>query len=312
VKKGQPTARREMEPIDAYLPTDSEMVAVLNVQQLAKSNYFQQNLLKELARPLDSLRKATSFDPLTAIERVVVAMSPGDWDHPLIVIQGPETLPQELINWAASQEGVRQKDEIVRGVGLHRIYVFPDKVKDEPTYGAILQASPFSVVLSTNKVRVLEAISRTIRRTEVRFDDPSVKTALSKYPGKSASPPALWVGLGVESRLFGFFGKGKSPKDLAIQGLYVTLRLDDNLAFDAFIETDFRFRAENFWQRVNSLFTTLAEKQKDPRFERIAGLFTGAHPVPRPKFNTSSVHQWTNAISADKLDEWFGPFLSAR
>ncbi len=309
-KKGQPIARREMEPIDAYLPADSEMVAILNVQQLAKSKYFQTNLLKELARPLESLRKATSFDPLTAVERVVVALPSGDWDHPVIVVQGPEALPQEFTNWVASQEGVKLKDELVRGVGLHRIYIFPDKEKDEPTYGAILQVSPFSVVLSTNKDRVIEAIGRTLRRTDVRFEDPSVRAALGKYPAKA--PPALWVGLGIETKIFGFIGKGKSPKDGAIHALYATLRLGDNLEFDAFIEADNRFRAEFFWQRLNYFFTTLADNKKDPRIERIAGLFTGAHQVPRAKLNTSSVHQWTNFVSADKLDEWFEPFMSAR
>jgi hypothetical protein len=118
-----------------------------------------------------------------------------------------EALPQEFTNCGES-EGVKVKDELSGG-GLHRIYVLPDKEKDEPTYGRILQVSPFSVVLSTNKDRVIDAIIRSVRRVDVRFDDPSVKTRLAKYPGKT-SIPLHYGGLGVETKLFGVIGKTKS------------------------------------------------------------------------------------------------------
>jgi eukaryotic-like serine/threonine-protein kinase len=308
-----PVAKREMEPIDTYAPAETELVAVLNVPQLAKSRYFQENLLKEIAEPLESLRRASSFDPLAAIERAILILPTGDWDHPIFIVQGPDALPPEFTNWVAAQEGVKVKEESIRGAGSHRIYILPDKNKDrnEPTYAAILQVNPFSVVLSSKKDRVVEAIVRSVRKIEPRFDDPSVKTMLARYPAKT---PALWVGLGVDTKLFSMIGKPKiekvtTPRDGNIHALYATLRLGDNLDFDGFVEADNRFQADFFWRRLTYFFKTLADANKDPRVERIAGLFTAARELPRMKGNLGASHQWTLSISGAKLSDWFAPFF---
>ena len=319
-KTPQPTAKREMEPVDAYLPTDTELVAILNVPQLTRSRYFQETILQHLAAPLEQLRSASSFDPLTGIDRVIVALSNGDWDHPMFVVQGPDALPPEFTTWVGNQEGVQMKDELVRGVGLHRIYILPDKEKNEPTYAAILQVTPFSVALSTNKERVLEAVARTARRSEVRFDDPSVKTMLAKYPGKTpggqpATPPTLWVGLGADTKLFGMIGKPKldkisTPRDGNIHSMYATLRLGDNLEFDGFVEAETKFHAEFFWRRLGFFFKSISDNKKDPRLERVASLFTSAREVPRAKNPSASAHQWTYFVPGEKLSEWFEPFFN--
>lgn len=312
-KANVPAAKREMEPIEAYAPADTELVAVLNVPQLTKSKYFQENLLKEIAEPLAALRKASSFDPLTGIERAIVILPTGDWDHPIFIVQGPDALPPEFTTWVASQDGVKFKDETIRGGSTHRIYALPDKnvERNEPTYAAVLQANPFSVVLSSNKSRVVDAILRSVRRTEPRFDDPSLKTMFARYPAKA---PALWIGLGVDTKLFSMIGKPKiekatTPRDGNIHALYATLRLGDNLDFDAFVEAENKFQAEFFWRRLTYFFKTLADANKDPRVERIAGLFTTARELPRLKSSSGTAHQWTLSIATEKLHDWFAPFF---
>lgn len=312
-KTVQPPAKREMESIEAYLPSETEFVAVLNVPQLAKSRYFQENLLKEIAEPIKSFKDGSGFDPLTGIERVILCMPSGDWEHPVIVVQGPDGLPQKFVGWVTGLEGVKVKDELVRGVGLHRIYVLPDKEKDEPTYGAILQMNPFSVILSSNKDRVLDAVARAIRKTEVRFEDPSVRTMLLRYPGRS-SAPALWIGMGTDTKLFGMIGRPKvdkivSPRNGSLHATYATLRLGDHLDFDAFVEAETKPDAEFFWRRLNFFFKNLTENNKDTRLERIANLFSNARELPKMKVNSGSVHQWTLSISNEKLDDWFAPFF---
>jgi hypothetical protein len=264
---------------------------------------------------LASLRKATSFDPLTGIERVILILPTGDWDHPIFIVQGPDALPPEFTNWVASQEGVKFKDETIRGGSTHRIYVLPDKneERNEPAYAAVLQANPFSVVISSNKSRVVDALMRSVRKTEPRFDDFSVKTMIARYPAK---PPALWIGLGVDTKLFSMIGKPKAerattPRDGNIRALYATLRLGDNLDFDVFVEAENKFQAEFFWRRLTYFFRTLADANKDPRIERIAGLFTTARELPRLKSNSGTAHQWTLSIPAGNLNEWFAPFFNA-
>jgi serine/threonine-protein kinase len=314
VKKSfPPNAKREMEPIDSYLPADTELVAVLNVPQLARSRFFQENLLQEIAELLASIRKATSFDPLTGIERVIMTVPTGDWDHPIFIVQGPEALPADFMNWISNQEGVKFKDEAIRSGITHRIYVLPDKneERNEPTYGAILQLSPFSVVLSSNRDRVIDAIVRSVRKIEPRFDDPSVRTMLSRYPSKV---PVLWLGLAADTKLFGLVGRPKAdkfttPKDGNVHAVYATLRLGDNLDFDAFIEADNKLVAEFFWRKVTYFFRSLTDNKKDPRIERIAGLITGAREKPKMKGSSGSVHQWTLSIANEKLGDWFGAFF---
>jgi serine/threonine protein kinase len=307
--------KNDHEGIDAYLPADTELVAILNVQQLNKSKFFQEELLPRFNEMLEVFRTNASFDPLKAIDRVIVALPAGGANQSVIVVQGADFLTSDFLNWVRALPGVTISSERVPGQGTKDIYRMPpsDKDKGEDTYGAILSLSPTAIVLSSNKERVIEALARVGRRTEPKFDDPSLRPMLAKYGQKSAiqpsqSPPTLWMCLGNQAKLFGF----GSPKDGGVQALLGAIRLGDGMDFDVTIEAGTRQEAVVAWGRIATLVRAVALRNpSDKRLEHIASLFVQANPgkFPGAKLAIPFVGHWSHYVKPEQMTEWFAPFF---
>jgi serine/threonine protein kinase len=307
--------KNDYEGIDAYLPADTELVAVLNVQQLNKSKFFQEELLPRFKDMLEVFRTNASFDPLKAIDRVIVALPASGANHSVVVVQGSDFLTSDFLNWVRALPGVTITSERVPGHGSKDVYRLPPSEKDkgDDTYGAILSISPTAIVLSSSKERVIEALARVGRRTEPKFDDASLRPMLAKYGQKSAlqpsqSPPTLWMCLGCQAKLFGF----GSPKDGGVQALLAAIRLGDGMDFEVTIEAGTRQEAIVAWGRIATLVRTIALRNPtDKRLERIASLFVQANPgkFPGAKLAIPFVGHWSHYIKPEQMAEWFAPFF---
>ena len=316
-----PPKKGELDSIEIFLPADTDIVAVLNVQQLNKSKFFQKEILPSLDNFVKLFQESVSFDPFRVIDRVVVAV-PSNGQDAIIVLSGHDFLNPKFLNWVGKLPGVTKTQETIAGGGLKEIYFLPGKKveetgKQEDLYGAILSFNnPMMIVLSGSKERVMEAVSRTGGVRSVAFDDASIKPMLARYGQKP--PPTLWVCAGAETKIFaGLLGKkidkAATPKDIGVQSMIASVRLTDGMSLELEIEAKNRQTAANSVIYVSRFFRSIATSNKnDPRFERIAVLIQNATPPPLKnpgKIETPGVFEMSSAISADKISGWFAPFL---
>lgn len=324
-KKDAPiTPIRKVDPdtIDFFLPHDTEIVAVLNVAELNKSKFFQENMLPEFKDFVGLFKSNIAIDPFQAVERVVIGIPAGNPSQSLIILQGKELATTPLQAWVAKLPGVTVSQERIPGASQPRdIYRLPgkkqDNVKEDDLYGAIAWNTPSTIVLSPSRDRVVDTLVRSQKRTEARFEDPTIRMSIAKYPTKA--PPALWVCIGAETKIFEMASVKKvekiaTPKDGGITSTVGVFRLSDSLTFELDIEAKTRQQASIGWGRLAAFFRVLSISAKsDGRFERLATLIQNAVAAPlkgMAKQENPNLHQWSNTVPADKLAEWFAPFLA--
>jgi hypothetical protein len=332
VAKDEPVAKKEanlppadIKALDYYLPPDTEAVAVLNVQHLNQSKCFQDNLLPKFADFVTLLKTGANVDPFKSVERAIVAIPSAGDAEAILVIYGADVARASVLAWAAKLSGATVTPERIAGSTpgtLKDVYCLPVK-KDRATgarenlYGAVLSTNPGAIVLSVSKKRVIEALARATKSNAVKFDDPSLRAELAKYP-KPDKPVTLWLCAGSESKIFGAFtGKKKdrgTPSDADITGLIATCRLTETMMFELDIEAKSRQAATAGKDFIANFFGLVSRAKKDDmRWARLADLMQKLTLTPKKKDapNPNS-HQWWSSISSDKIAEWLAPFADAK
>ena len=309
--------------IDFYLPADTGLVAVLDLQQLSKSKYFQDSILRKFDTELRTFKMNAGFDPLKSVERVIVAVPSGNPAQAVIIIQGNAVIASpNFLAWIGRQTGVTSTSERFPD-GVREVYFVPGQ-KDKTTgksidyYGAVLGLNPCSVVLSRSRERVLEAIARIGNKTEVKFDDALLRPALAKYP--PPYPAALWACAGGESKLFTSSDKkdkkemAATPKDTGLAGLTGVVRLSDSLSCDIEFEAKNQQLANAARTRLAGFFRSGALMGNNIRSFRLAELIQNAVYAPSTdaKGENFNLFQWSNTVFSEKVHDFFAPFLAAQ
>ena len=317
--------KNELEAIDFYLPSDTSVVVVLNVQQLAKSKYFQKNVLESFDKQLTTFKENLSFDPLETVERVILAIPEATPQQPVIIVQGYDFLTSDFLNWISQLPNVEITQERVPGHGMKKVYQVEsnDKSKNERMYGAILSSNnPASIVLSPSKELVVDTLARVDRKYEQHFDDPSVKRMVSRFVTKTekqsaGSLPTLWMCVGCETKLLWFLtgkktGKSGPLRNEGILGMHASVRIDAGLDLDATIEGTSIAQAEKGWERIAGVVRFISSTTSEARVKRIAEAILDARQVLEPggKQQGAAVATWKKHISPEKMSEWFTPLLA--
>ncbi|MCE9534597.1 MAG: protein kinase [Planctomycetes bacterium] len=310
-----PAKKYDLDTVDFYFPADTDSVAILNVVQLNKSKFFKDQMLPHFAEGVNKFLAGCTLDPFKMVDRAVVASTSGRPALSVIVIQGPEILNAKFLNWVDQMPGVIIKPENIPGqMQARNIYSIPGNRdlpswKQEHLFGTILSQDPPTIVLSATRDRVIDCVTRIGMKGDVRIEDASLKNVLEKYSPKVV--PTLWFGMGGDSRLFAMTEKKTVPaKNGAIQGVTMTMQLTESLIFELEIESKDRVQALAAHTRVVNVFRFLANANKsDTRLDRIAALVLNARNTTPKKADLAPLYHWRNTIAADKLAEWFGPFL---
>jgi len=304
--------------IDFYLPVDTELVAVLNMQQLQGNKLFQEMVLPKAKDFVNIIKAGTGFDPFRAIEKVIVSVPAGNASQAVFILHGNDIASPAIVNWAGKLPGVTRVSEKFSGGTTRDVYALPgDKDpssgNQEIVYAAVLSTSPGAIVLGVSRERVLEAVARSTRFTQASFADPTIKTALQKYPKE---PVTLWIAAGNDSKLLDLVSvKRDRSKDGGINFIVAVLRLRDNntMTFEMNVDAKSKPAADICYDHIRNLVNLIATaKPEDRRISRIAELIQTAKPSrvsPDVLRENPNIHQWWCSISSDALPEWFAPFV---
>jgi len=308
-----PSKRPDTRTIDYFLPTDTEAVAVLNVQQLSGNRFFQSTMLPKAGEFVAMMKSGAGLDPFKAIEKVIVGIPAGNASQSVVIVHGNDIAGANVLNWVSKLPGATVKAERISGGGSRNIYAIPGD-KNEVIHAAVLTTSPDSIVIGTNRERVLEAVVRSTRNTPQTFADSSLKSAIQKYPVKESV--TLWIALGNESKLLGLVAaKREKMKETGVNFIVAALRLRDNstMTFELNIDSKSKNVAEVCHDHVRNLVNLLTTaKPDDQRLARIAELIGKANPTSvnsEVRKESPNIHQWWCSISSDALPTWFAPFL---
>ncbi len=308
-----------LDDINYFLPPDTEMVAVLNMQQLGASTFFKESILP-LYRPfVERFRTHAGFDPFKAVETVIVAVPSGSPEQSIVLLYGSNIANPGFMRWAAEMDGVKVITERIPGIKQEKkVYVLRNAKKDaagkiEETYGAVLSAVPGVIVLCPNKDRVLKALARAEEDSETKFNDPSMRPLLAKYPPKT--PSSLWIGAGPQSSIL--FDKAALKMATlhakGVMNIIASLRLRDTMTVEIDIEAKSQALAIDAWNAlIASLHLAATTANGDQRFEHLATLLESATPSPlkgAAKLEKPNTHQWWTSVSSDKILDWLAPFL---
>jgi serine/threonine-protein kinase len=308
-----PIRKNEEEPLDAFLPADTEIIAVLDVRELVKSKFFADKIKPSFEAEITALASAASFDPCKSIRRIIIAVG-SDGNQPVVIVQGADFITSDLINWVSTLHGVQVSSVRVPGNGMKEVYRFVSEKSGAELYGAILSINPSSVVLSASRERVIDALACVGRKSETRFDDPTIRPMLARYREKPtgssiAAPPVLWFALGTRGKRLGF----ENAMESGLQSITGLVRLGDALDFSVTIEANNRMEAFAAWSKVVQFARGAALKYPtDKRLDHLAALISQATPDKLSSSQSTSTFagQWSGRIEVDQLRDWLAPLIA--
>jgi len=292
-----PPVVKDLETIEKYLPNDSALVVLFDLKQWHDSTAGRKYILVPIAEKLAAFTKATGVDLLTAAERVVLGVVPDDKPGDVIVIQGRSLVSTKLLEGTKTIPNVSAKPAWNGGPDVYKLG------SDKALFGA---ATDTSIILSSSRERILEALEKRDGVKRTKFDDPTIARGIEYAQSK---PFAFFATLGLREGWAKMLPMASKVNFIAIaatfeeRGMYIQTIGD---------ETEVGKVAE-----LQKAFAKLLDdkaKESDPPNQvvsRIAKALADAEPTAKPgpfAKNKRMIHL-VHHIQARRLEEWFAPFV---
>lgn len=289
-----PPPAKDLEIAEKFLPDDVSAVGLFDLKQW-QAPAVRQIVLAPLDNQLAGFRGATGVDLLSAVERVVVGLSPDE--EAVIILQGRSLVTPQLIDGVKSLPGVHVE---AASDGGQELVIMRDEKTSKSIYAV---ASESSVILSSHRGRLIEALEKRDSGRRTRFSDPTISRGL-EYA--NARPFAAFFVLGLRQD-WAKLVPAASKLNFAAAGIVFDER---GMYFHTLAdETEFG-KAVELQRAFGRMLADQAKATSppDPRIDRLAGLLLDAEVtrLPPPKLRLTHTQY---LVPARKLEEWFAPFF---
>jgi serine/threonine protein kinase len=293
--KPEPPPAKDLETAEKFLPDDAAAVAIFDLKQWQAAPAVRPIVLAPIASQLSPFRDATGVDLLNAVERVVVGLAPND--DAVIILQGRGLVTPRLVDGVKALPGVRVEPAWENGPELA---IFGSEKPDQLLYAA---ASETSVILSPQRLRVVEALEKRDSGKRTHFGDPTLVRGL-EYA--YARPFAAFVTVGLRQE-WAKSVPAASKLNFAAAGIGFDER---GMYFHSLADETESGKAIELQRTFGRLLADRAKSSPSPdsRIERLAGLLLNAEPTRFPPAKPRLTHT-QYLVPTRKLAEWFAPFF---
>ena len=297
----KPAPRAPLEPVEKYLPADAAVVAVLDVKQLNASPVFRKHFRDRFRRQLADFEGLAGFDPLVAVERVIVAAPANDSSDVLVVAQGHDFPSQELLNCLDSNPAVGHEEVRSSDGKDHRLYLLGRGTgAGKPLYAAVVKENPATAVFGRDKQRVLRALARTDGRRRASLNDAGINSALANRKDGAQ----IWVGVGSTAKL-----NDRELEASGVSWLAAAVRVGDGLEVELTLDGPRENRLRQFM--VARQFELKFASAQDERLAPLFDLLAHAEAKPEKRGLGARMH-YHGRTPAEQLGKWLDAILAEK
>ncbi len=256
---------------DKYLPEDSGLVLVVNVQQILEAPFVQKHALgpiKELMkghRETQQVLEALGFDPLKDVTRLTAVLPTLDGTNKgLLIVQG--RFDRAKFH-AKGDEVAKSKADLlkVHSSGTDRVYEVTPPGQNQSVFVSLMDES--TLVAGPTRAYVLDAFAKKAGKKETTLPK-DVQALIAKVDGKQS----LWLALPGGTLAKSEFGQDERAKKTLekIDALTVGLSLADDIqahititAKSATAAGELAKEIKEGLEQAKGLVTVLAGSQKE-------------------------------------------------
>jgi serine/threonine-protein kinase len=294
--KDLPVAK-DLEVIEKYLPNDATLVMVFDLKAWLNSQPGRQVIVNPFVEKLAGLRFLSGIDLVSTVERVVVGILPDDVPGDVIVLQGRTLVTPKLVEAVKNFPGTKK---LAAGDGAE----FYALSADEKAKNLYIAFTDTSVILSSARDRVVEALEKKNSTKTTKFADPSIERGLQ---WAFSRPFAAFATLGLKN------GWAQSqPAASKLSFISAGVLFDDRGMHVVTLAEETEPGAAAELQKAFAKMLAAKAKEStppEPRLDKLATALGDARPVAVLKKGFLHLEY---TVPPRRVEEWLTPFAPGK